>query len=72
MKWDDSPTGFAFLGTWTWAQLLALVTFIPCATKNIINIVQLWKASKILVGVDLAEREKAREEAEALKNRRKH
>lgn len=30
--------------------------------KNVINVVQLWKASKILVGVDLAERAKARKE----------
>lgn len=30
--------------------------------KNVINVVQLWKASKILVGVDLAERAKARED----------
>ena len=72
MKWDHSPTGLPFLGALTWAQVLALVTFLPCVAKNIINIVQLWKASKILVGVDLAEREKAREEAEQLKNRRKH
>jgi CDP-diacylglycerol--inositol 3-phosphatidyltransferase len=35
--------------------------------KNIINMVQLWKASKILVGVDLAERAKAREAAKYAK-----
>jgi CDP-diacylglycerol--inositol 3-phosphatidyltransferase len=54
MKWDTT----AFL---TWPQLLALFCFPICALKNVINIVQLWKASKMLVGVDLAERAAARE-----------
>ncbi|KAG8808056.1 CDP-diacylglycerol-inositol 3-phosphatidyltransferase, partial [Serendipita sp. 399] len=40
----------------TFAQILVMVTFPVCLGKNIINIVQGWKASKILVGVDLAER----------------
>jgi CDP-diacylglycerol--inositol 3-phosphatidyltransferase len=40
---------------------MALISFPICFTKNIINLVQLWKASKILVGVDLAERAMARE-----------
>jgi CDP-diacylglycerol--inositol 3-phosphatidyltransferase len=40
----------------SWAQLMALMTFPICFGKNIINMVQLWKASKILVGVDLANR----------------
>jgi CDP-diacylglycerol--inositol 3-phosphatidyltransferase len=39
---------------------MALVTFPIFAIKNIINVVQLWKASKILVGVDLAERAASR------------
>ena len=39
------------------------ISFPVSALKNIINIVQLWKASKILVGVDLVERAKAREQA---------
>jgi CDP-diacylglycerol--inositol 3-phosphatidyltransferase len=39
---------------------MALMTFPIFAIKNIINVVQLWKASKILVGVDLAERAAAR------------
>ena len=39
---------------------MALLTFPIFAIKNIINVVQLWKASKILVGVDLAERAAAR------------
>jgi CDP-diacylglycerol--inositol 3-phosphatidyltransferase len=37
--------------------------------KNIINFVQLWKASKILVGVDLAERAKTREGSPRSKGR---
>lgn len=40
----------------TWPQLIAALTAPICFAKNVINIVQLWKASKILVGVDLAER----------------
>ena len=51
----------------TWPELIALVCFPVSALKNIINIVQLWKASKILVGVDLAERAKAREVAKYAK-----
>jgi CDP-diacylglycerol--inositol 3-phosphatidyltransferase len=31
-----------------------------CFVKNVINVVQMWKASKILVGVDLAERGRLR------------
>ena len=44
----------------TWPELIALLCFPVSVLKNIVNIVQLWKASKILVGVDLAERAKAR------------
>lgn len=40
---------------------MAVSSFWVCFAKNIINVVQLWKASKILVGVDLAERAAARE-----------
>ena len=65
MKWDHTPTGISFLGGLTWAQILAFVTLPLCFTKNFVfNVVQLWKASKILVGIDLAERAKEREEAE--------
>jgi len=39
---------------------MALLTAPIFLLKNIINVVQLWKASKILVGVDLAERAAAR------------
>jgi len=48
----------------TWPQLMAILTFPVCFGKNVINLVQGWKASKILVGVDLAERARAREEQE--------
>ena len=48
----------------TYPQLLAVLTAPVCVAKNIINMVQLWKASKILVGVDLAERAKDRETLE--------
>ena len=60
MKWTTTPTGLAVLRSLTYPQLMALVTFPIFAIKNIINVVQLWKASKILVGVDLAERAAAR------------
>ncbi|KAH7889282.1 phosphatidylinositol synthase [Phlebopus sp. FC_14] len=49
--------------SFTWPQLVALCSFPICFTKNVINVVQLWKASKILVGVDLAERAAARGKA---------
>lgn len=45
----------------TWAELMAYVCLPICIFKNIINLIQLWKASKILVGVDLAERAQARQ-----------
>ena len=51
----------------TWLELIALLCFPVSMLKNIVNIVQLWKASKILVGVDLAERTKARGETKDLK-----
>lgn len=58
IKWTTTPIGLA--GDLTYPQLMALLTFPIFAIKNIINVVQLWKASKILVGVDLAERAAAR------------
>ncbi|OCH95006.1 CDP-diacylglycerol-inositol 3-phosphatidyltransferase [Obba rivulosa] len=67
MKWVHTPLATA-LGLdihlpWdiTWPAAMALLCLPVCACKNFINIVQLWKASKILVGVDLAERAKTRE-----------
>ncbi|CAK5264585.1 unnamed protein product [Mycena citricolor] len=60
MKWTSKPAGFPVWPELTYAELLALVTLPVCVVKNIINVVQLWKASKILVGVDIAERKKKR------------
>jgi len=66
MKWVTEPLGLpSILRTWTYAQALAAVSLPVWALKNVINVVQLWKASKILVGVDLAERAKARQEQNA-------
>ena len=64
MKWVQTPIGLAhpLVQDLTWPQLIAIPTGIISFIKNIINVVQLWKASKILVGVDLAERKQAREE----------
>lgn len=65
MKWISTPMGLSGpFGLWdglTWAQLMAICSFPVFFVKNAINVVQLWKASKILVGVDLAERAAARE-----------
>jgi CDP-diacylglycerol--inositol 3-phosphatidyltransferase len=65
MKWVKAPIGLShpLLSHLTWPEVTAIVSFWVFLTKNIINVVQLWKASKILVGVDLAERAKAREAA---------
>ncbi|KAF8321680.1 hypothetical protein DL93DRAFT_2072496 [Clavulina sp. PMI_390] len=71
-KWDTAvPLGGVFLqlallapkslapliANVTWPQLLAAITGPICLMKNIINVVQLWKASKILVGIDIATRQ---------------
>jgi len=75
MKWVHTPIylePFAsiplFAGI-SWPLLLATLSAPICLVKNILNVVQLWKASKILVGVDLAvraaKRAQAREEAAA-------
>ncbi|TXT05328.1 uncharacterized protein COLE_06648 [Cutaneotrichosporon oleaginosum] len=47
-------------GWLTWPQLLAALNFPVMFGKQIINCVQFWKASKILVGIDLIERQQAR------------
>ena len=52
-----------------WAIPLAYCAAPFCFIKNVVNMVQLWKSSKILVGVDLAERAIEREAAEARRNR---
>jgi len=72
MKWIHTPITFSsippiaslywLLGDLTWPALLAIVSFPVFLAKNIINAVQLWKAAKILVGLDLLERQKKREE----------
>jgi len=64
MKWIETPIGLpGFFSNLTYPQLVAASTFPIFLGKNIINMVQLWKAAKILVGVDLAERALAREQA---------
>ncbi|PPQ63084.1 hypothetical protein CVT24_005939 [Panaeolus cyanescens] len=60
MRWTTTPISPALLGHLTYPQLMAYLTAPIFLLKNIINVVQLWKASKILVGVDLAERAAAR------------
>ncbi|KAG7452593.1 CDP-diacylglycerol-inositol 3-phosphatidyltransferase [Guyanagaster necrorhizus] len=69
VKWIDTPivpllhpSTPSFLVGMTYQQMIAWLSAPVCILKNIINLVQLWKASKILVGVDLAERAKARQE----------
>ena len=59
--WSSLGIAPSILTSVTWAELIAWTCLPVCALKNIINAVQLWKASKILVGVDLAERADARE-----------
>lgn len=54
------PVADYFLQTLTWPLALAILSGPICFLKNVINVVQLWKASKILVGVDLHERAEAR------------
>ncbi|KAI0362239.1 phosphatidylinositol synthase [Trametes cingulata] len=67
MKWVHTPLAQSLgiggpLAHYTWPELMMWICLPICAYKNVVNLVQLWKASKILVGVDLAERAKAREE----------
>lgn len=45
----------------TWPQIVGALTLPVCAAKQVINVVQFWKAAKVLVGVDLVERERARQ-----------
>lgn len=62
MKWISTPMGIGPFGmkNLTWPLLMAYCSCPVSVVKNAINVVQLWKASKILVGVDLAERAAAR------------
>ncbi|CAE6424012.1 unnamed protein product [Rhizoctonia solani] len=55
------------IGNLSWPDVLALITFPISFAKNVINVVQLWKASKMLVGVDLADRAKEREARHGVK-----
>jgi CDP-diacylglycerol--inositol 3-phosphatidyltransferase len=72
MKWTNTPIDLDFfpsvISALSWPELIAAITFPVFAYKNfLVNVVQLWKASKILVGVDLADRQEAREKAALLK-----
>lgn len=62
MKWNNTPIGLPlpYLRSLSYPQFMAILSFPIFFLKNVINMVQLWKASKILVGVDLAERAAAR------------
>ncbi|KAJ7740670.1 phosphatidylinositol synthase [Mycena maculata] len=64
MKWTVKPFSLLedipWIGGITYAQTFALLSFPIFFIKNFINVVQLWKASKILVGVDIKERQEAR------------
>ncbi|CAD6914888.1 unnamed protein product [Tilletia controversa] len=61
----DPHSILAFIGRelpkLTWPQIVGAVTLPICAAKQVINVVQFWKAAKVLVGVDLVERERARQ-----------
>lgn len=50
------PLALKLLASLTWPQLLGMVTFPVCATKQVINCVQFWKASKLLNESDQEER----------------
>jgi len=57
MKWNATPIGLPIFPQLTYAEGMAWMSGGVCILKNVINVVQLWKASKILVGVDLVERQ---------------
>lgn len=65
-RWVHSPIGVgpALISGLTWPELAAYLTGTVSFVKNVINVVQLWKASKMLVGVDIAERQASREAAQ--------
>jgi CDP-diacylglycerol--inositol 3-phosphatidyltransferase len=69
---DATPIIYVpILGDLTPAQLIAALTLPVCVYKNFVNLVQLWKGSKILVGVDLTERAELRAEEEYRKQHQK-
>jgi CDP-diacylglycerol--inositol 3-phosphatidyltransferase len=51
---------FDIIESLTWPQIVGFITFPICFIKQIINAVQFWKAAKVLVGIDLVEREQKR------------
>ncbi|TXT07470.1 hypothetical protein VHUM_03190 [Vanrija humicola] len=55
---------FSVIGWMTWPELIGLICFPIMFVKQIINVVQFWKASKILVGIDIASRQEARRNKE--------
>ncbi|TRM61902.1 CDP-alcohol phosphatidyltransferase-domain-containing protein [Schizophyllum amplum] len=78
IKWVHTPIGLGYhpslpfaavLAHLTWPELVALLSFPICALKNVINVVQLWKGSKILVSIDLLERAEKHFEAEKKKEK---
>lgn len=52
---------FELIKKLTWPQIVGFLTFPICFIKQAINAVQFWKAAKVLVGIDLAERAKDRQ-----------
>jgi CDP-diacylglycerol--inositol 3-phosphatidyltransferase len=66
MKWNTTPIGLPVFPGLTYAQGMAWMSGGVCILKNVINVVQLWKASKILVGVDLVERQEMKMRNEEL------
>jgi CDP-diacylglycerol--inositol 3-phosphatidyltransferase len=54
-------TIFHYIRELTWPQVMGAVTFPIFLVKQVINGVQFWKAAKVLVGIDLAERAHKRE-----------
>lgn len=52
---------FEMIRKLTWPQVMAAITFPICFVKQAINAVQFWKAAKMLVGIDLLERQAKRE-----------
>jgi CDP-diacylglycerol--inositol 3-phosphatidyltransferase len=67
MKWDTTPIGLPVFPGLTYAEGMAWMSCGICILKNVINMVQLWKASKILVGVDLVERQEMKMRMEELR-----
>jgi CDP-diacylglycerol--inositol 3-phosphatidyltransferase len=68
---DATPVLYLpFVGGLNWAGVVAAFTLPVCAYKNVVNAVQLWKGSKILVGVDLTERAEQRAEEQYQKLRK--